>query len=427
MRPFYLFVLMLWQSSFNVIAQQQDDHSHHSAMAGSGSETEKHTNTTGSVQHSAVAHSVLPKSNLLYVCPMHPHIQQAEAGSCPICGMPLVQQRQTSSAEVNVSGALQQALAIRTEAATTRTLWRYIETFAQVQYPEDAIHHSHIRAEGWIEQLYVRSLGQRVQAGDKLFSFYAPDLLVAQDDYLQALAVSQQQLARGSNLLQRAETRLRLLGLTEKDIEQLKQRKQSQQQITVYAHQAGVVTMLNVRDGMYIRPGDTLIEITRSDQVWLIADVAEAQQSWLFEGMSAEVDVPAWQLNGLETQVEYIYPALDAQSRSSKVRLSLDNAKGQLKPNMLLPVRLYGGPLKDVLTVPRDAVLLSDSGSRVVIKDGDNFRLRRISTGISAQGYVQVLDGLHSGEQVVVSGQFLLDAQARLSQLPAEAASNHAH
>ena len=125
--------------------------------------------------------------------------------------------------------------------------------------------------------------------------------------------------------------------------------------------------------------------------------------------------------------MEYIYPALDAQSRSSKVRLSLDNAKGQLKPNMLLPVRLYGGPLKDVLTVPRDAVLLSDSGSRVVIKDGDNFRLRRISTGISAQGYVQVLDGLHSGEQVVVSGQFLLDAQARLSQLPAEAASSHAH
>src|SRR5690606_23852316 len=119
----------------------------------------------------------------------HPHIQQHAAGTCPICGMALVQKaiansNDTSSGpSVNVSGQMQQALGIRSEPATQRTLWRFIETFGQVQYAEDAIHHSHIRAEGWIEQLYVRSLGQRVKAGDKLFSYYAPDLLVAQDDY----------------------------------------------------------------------------------------------------------------------------------------------------------------------------------------------------------------------------------------------------
>ena len=426
MRPFYFIVLLLWQSSFNLVARQNDEHSQHSTIAETGKVQDEIADSS-TPEHTARPGSVLPQSPALYVCPMHPHIQQAEAGACPICGMALVQQRHTTAAQVTVSGALQQTLAIRTEAATTRTLWRFIDTFAQVQYREDAIHHSHIRAEGWIEQLYVRSLGQRVKAGDKLFSFYAPDLLVAQDDYLQALAVNQQQVARGSNLLQRAETRLRLLGLTEKDITQLKQSQQSQQQITVYAHQDGVVTMLNVRDGMYIRPGDTLIEITRSDQVWLLADVAEAQQSWLYEGMPAEVDIPSWQLKGLQTQVEYIYPALDAQSRSSKVRLSLDNSKGRLKPNMLLPVRLYGGALKQVLAVPRDAVLLSDKGSRVVVKDGDTFSLRHITTGISAQGYVQVLEGLNSGEQVVVSGQFLLDAQARLSQLPSETTTGHAH
>ncbi len=408
----YVFAALLVHSAlpFASAAQVHSDHS-------------DHAHTTDSAKQS-VLQEVLPAQSS-YVCPMHPHIVQDTPGTCPICGMDLVAQKQQRSTTVEVNGAMQQALAIRTEAAAPRTLWRFIQTYAQVQYPEDAIHHSHIRAEGWIEQLHVRTLGQRVKAGDKLFSYYAPDLLVAQDDYLQALSVSKQNGERSTSLLKRAETRLRLLGLTDNDIKNLQQSRQSQYQITVYAHQDGVVTMLNVRDGMYINPGDTLIEITSLDRVWLLADVPEAQQSWLFNGMSAEVDIPSQQLKGLETSVDYIYPALDALSRSSKVRLTLDNRQQLLKPNMLLPVRLYGGPLRDVLAIPRDAVLLSGNDSRVVIKDGDSFSVRQISTGSSAQGYVQVLSGLHEGEQVVVSGQFLLDAEASLSQLPVSSSHQH--
>ncbi|HEY0921861.1 efflux RND transporter periplasmic adaptor subunit [Rheinheimera pacifica] len=408
MRTFYFITLLLLQPAFALLAQDHSEHLHQAASP-------------------AAQQSVLPQAAPLYVCPMHPHIQQGESGTCPICGMDLVLQRQQTSAAVDVNGAMQQALAIRTEAVAPRTLWRFIESFAQVQYPEDAIHHSHIRAEGWIEQLYVRSLGQRVKAGEKLFSYYAPDLLVAQDDYLQALSVSKQNGERSSSLLKRAETRLRLLGLTDNDISQLQQSRQSQYQITVYAHQDGVVTMLNVRDGMYISPGDTLMEITSLAKVWLLADVPEAQQSWLRDGMSAEVDIPQHQVTGIETRVDFIYPALDAQSRSSKVRMTVDNKQQLLQPNMLLPVRLYGGPLRDVLAVPRDAVLLSGNGSRVIVKDGDSFSVRHITTGSSAQGYVQVLTGLHQGEQVVVSGQFLLDAEASLSQLPQSTAGTHQH
>ncbi|SEH84783.1 membrane fusion protein, Cu(I)/Ag(I) efflux system [Rheinheimera pacifica] len=408
MCTFYFITLLLLQPAFALLAQDHSEHLHQAASP-------------------AAQQSVLPQATPLYVCPMHPHIQQGESGNCPICGMDLVLQRQQTTAAVDVNGAMQQALAIRTEAVAPRTLWRFIESFAQVQYPEDAIHHSHIRAEGWIEQLYVRSLGQRVKAGEKLFSYYAPDLLVAQDDYLQALSVSKQNGERSSSLLKRAETRLRLLGLTDNDISQLQQSRQSQYQITVYAHQDGVVTVLNVRDGMYISPGDTLMEITSLAKVWLLADVPEAQQSWLREGMSAEVDIPSHQITGIETRIDFIYPALDAQSRSSKVRMTVDNKQQLLQPNMLLPVRLYGGPLRDVLAVPRDAVLLSGNGSRVIVKDGDSFSVRHITTGSSAQGYVQVLTGLHQGEQVVVSGQFLLDAQASLSQLPQSTAGSHQH
>jgi len=421
MRAHY-FAWLLSVSALSLSAQQHDSHQHDLH----GDTAQDIESKSLAPQHTAVANSVLAQPAQVYACPMHPHIQQSEPGNCPICGMTLVAKSAPRDAQVQVNGAMQQALAIRTATAKPRTLWRFIETFAQVQYPEDAIHHSHIRAEGWIEQLYVRSLGQRVRAGEKLFSYYAPDLLVAQDDYLQALSVSQQNGSRSANLLQRAETRLRLLGLTDKDIQQLQQSRQSQYQITVYAHQDGIVTMLNVRDGMYISPGDTLMEVTSLQQVWLTADVPEAQQSWLRQGMAAEVDIPSQHISGIETQVDFIYPALDAQSRTSKVRMTLDNPQQQLQPNMLLPVRLYGGALKDVLAVPREAVLLSGTGSRVIVKQGDTFSVRQITTGNSAQGYVQILSGLAEGEQVVVSGQFLLDAEAGLSQLPVSTAT-HQH
>lgn len=387
-----------------------------------------------SAQQTGVKPSVLNPATLqqpaatIFACPMHPHIQQHEAGTCPICGMNLVEKAiannlshsnsASSDPSVNVSGQMQQALGIRTEPATKRTLWRFIETFGQVQYAEDAIHHSHIRAEGWIEQLYVRSLGQRVKAGDKLFSYYAPDLLVAQDDFLQALSVIERGNSSGTSLLQRAETRLRLLGLTEQQITELKQTRKSLYQITVYAHQDGVVTKLNVRDGMFINPSDTLMEITNIQQVWLVADVAESQQNWLRLGMAAEFDIPSQQRSGIETSVAFIYPEINAISRTSQVRLPIDNKQLQLQPNMVLPVRLYGGALRDVLTVPKQAVMLSATGSRVIVQSEQQFSIRPVEVGHSAQQFVEIRSGLAAGETVVTSGQFLLDAEASLSQLP---------
>ena len=141
--------------------------------------------------------------------------------------------------------------------------------------------------------------------------------------------------------------------------------------------------------------------------------------------MAAELDIPSRNVYGIETEVDFIYPAVDAQSRSSKVRMTVANNAQQLQPNMLLPVRLYGGALRDVLTVPREAVLLSGRGARVIVLHDNAFSVRQILTGSSAQGYTEVVSGLHEGEQVVVSGQFLLDAEASLTQLPVSSAHQH--
>jgi len=415
-----------------------DEHAHHTMHQHTAEHTEphkdhspaQHEHSHHQPENASVIQQLTGQQQATYVCPMHPQIRQGEPGSCPICGMDLVLQKPAATDAnhaahaITVNGNMQQALGIRTATATHRTLQPVIETLAQVQYPEDAIHHSHIRAQGWIEQLYVRTTGQQVKAGDKLFTYYAPELVVAQDDYLQAWQIRHQ--ANGKNLLQRSETRLRLLGLTDSDISYLQQHQQSQHRITTYAKHSGIVTALNIRDGMYIQPGDTLLELTNLDNVWLLADITESQRALIKPGMQAHVTVQPSQ-PPLATTVDYIYPELDKQSRSLKARLLLKNPQRNLHPNSLLPVSLLAAPANHALAIPRDAVLLSHKGSRVIVRHDDHFSVRQITTGIQADGYTQVLSGLEQGEEVVVSGQFLLDAEASLSQLPTSQMTEHQH
>ncbi|MDX3773237.1 efflux RND transporter periplasmic adaptor subunit [Chromatiaceae bacterium AAb-1] len=406
-------------------------HQHHAVEAAHQHQEEHlHHGHDPQAEPGVISSLTSPDSTPVYVCPMHPQIKQHQPGSCPICGMDLVLQKPAAASynstnhSVTVSGNMQQALGIRTATVSHRTLQTNIDTLAQVQYPEDAIHHSHIRAQGWIEQLYVRTSGAQVKAGDKLFSYYAPELVVAQDDYLQAWSIRHS--PNGKNLLQRSETRLRLLGLTTADISYLQQHQQSQHRITAYAQHSGIVTALNVRDGMYIQPGDTLLEITNLSKVWLIAEVTEAQKDQVYKGMKAQVTLAPSQ-QSISTAVDYLYPELDKQSRTLKARLLLDNPQQALHPNSLVPVQLLMAPKPHALAIPRDAVLLSHKGSRVIVRHDEHFSVRQIETGIQADGYTEVLSGLDAGEEVVISGQFLLDAEASLSQLPASSAAAQQH
>lgn len=399
---------------------QQHDHSQHEHHEHSVTQSGKQDHS----QHTDAKITAEQKSSqaIVYSCPMHPQIQQHEPGNCPICGMALVAQKTTSaSSTVAVPSAMQQSLGIRTALAGYRLLQPVIETQGMVQYAEQSIHHSHIRTEGWIEQLFIHNSGQQVKTGDKLFSYYAPGLVVAQDDYLQALSVVNQSGQRNDTLLQRAETRLHLLGLSATDINQLKQKKQSQHIITVYASHPGIITALNIRDGMYITPGDTLLEITNLNPIWLVADVPSVHRNRLNTKTTAAVTLPG-STTTIQSAIDYIYPELDPMTRSVKVRLQLDNPQALLQPNQVLAVRFADDRQQQVLAIPRDAILLSHHGSRVVVHQVDGFSVRNIETGIQAQGYTEVLSGLHEGEEVVVSGQFLLDAEASLQQLTAPAA-----
>lgn len=349
-----------------------------------------------------------------YVCPMHSHIVKDHPGKCPICGMDLVPFEAPADDEeisVNVSGHTQQSMALTTERAERSTLWRFIETFGQVEYNENGLTHIHPRATGWVENLKVKTLGEKVKKGQLLYEIYAPELIVAQDDYLSLLKTN----PNNQGLKQRGRTRLELLGFTEALIERLEKTRQSMFRVPYYAPHDAVVSELSIREGMYVNPAVKLMTLADLSQVWVLADVFEHQIDWVENGKWVEFDLPAIGVYAAEGKIEYIYPALDAKTRTLKVRLSLDNSEGKFKPEMIANVRIYGGPKKDTLNIPVEALIRTGKENRVVVQLDDNaFVSRSVMVGTVTQGRAEILQGLNEGDKVVTSGQFLIDSESNI-------------
>ncbi|QLE87943.1 efflux RND transporter periplasmic adaptor subunit [Shewanella sp. Scap07] len=358
-------------------------------------------------------------SNIKYVCPMHPHVISDEPGSCPICGMDLEQVSTSGQAGeevvVGVNGGMQQALGMRSETVERGTLWKLVKTIGTVEYNENAIGHVHTRVTGWIETLHVHNVGQRVKKGELLYELYSPELVNAQDDYMQAKDYLKQDKNRGNVLLKKARQRLELLGVNDATIKQLERTGETIYRVPFYADQDGFVSQLTVRHGMYVQPGDTLIEIVDLSSVWVIADVFENEQSWLEQGRPVEITSSAQGLFDLESSIDYIYPELDPVTRAMRVRIKLDNPNKMLKPGTLVDVKLFGGPSRGVLSVPTEALILTGRENRVVVqRDDTRFASVPVKVGIITQGHAEIIEGLNEGDKVIVSGQFLLDSEASI-------------
>lgn len=348
-----------------------------------------------------------------YVCPMHTHIVRDHQGTCPICGMDLVarENKPEQTLDVNVSGEMQQAMALTTEVVDKSQLWRFIKTYGAVEYNETSLTHLHSKSSGWIEKLYVNSVGQPVKKGELLYEIYSKELLVAQEEFLTLLD------ARGDHkeLLRRGKQRLRLLGFDEKLIEQLVQSKKVFYVVPYYAQQDGFVSVLNVREGMYVEPQNEIMTLADLSKVWVIANIFESQINWVSEGKSLELDLPALDLYNIEGVVEFIYPTLDPVTRTLQVRLSLQNPEQRLKPGMLAKVRIYAGAIESI-NIPVNALIQTEKSNHVFVQlENGRFERRAVDIGLITNQRVEIRHGLEIDEKVVTSGQFLLDAEASLS------------
>lgn len=348
-----------------------------------------------------------------YVCPMHPQIVKGEPGSCPICGMDLVPvEPQADAGEkhpaVKVASQVVQNMGVRTDTVKPETLWKYIKTVGNVDYDEDRLSHVHPRASGWVESLQVASLGQHVEKGDELLRYYSPEIYAAQEELILALR-------SGGQLLQSARDRLRLLDVPEAVIRGIEKSRKPLRDVPLLARESGVVVAMGMREGMYITPALELYALADLDEVWVDADVFERQFTWLETGKSAEIRVAAIPGRKWEGKVDFIYPDLDPETRTLRVRLRFPNKDGLLKPNMFAEVVIYGGPRREVLAVPREAVIFSGEHSRVVkqLEEGE-FQPVEVVTGMETDDAIEILSGLEAGETVVVSGQFLIDSESNL-------------
>lgn len=324
---------------------------------------------------------------------------------------------------VRISVDKVQKLGVKTEAAAMRNLVSTVRAVATVQANEQLLRTVTARFDGWIQKLYVNTTGAAVRRGEPLMDVYSPDLIAAQQEYLIARK-GEKEVAGGSpevraemqRLVTGALQRLRNWDISDVELEQLERDGKARQYLTLRSPATGVILDKPSIQGKRFMAGEVLYQIADLSNVWLLADVFEHDLAQVHVGQSVQISVDAYPGKLFEGKVGFIYPTLNADTRTVKVRIDLANRQALLKPAMYARAEFSATHGKaEVLTVPESAVLDTGTRQTVLIARGEGrFEPRAVKIGRSGDGYVEVLDGVKVGEKVVVSANFLIDAESNL-------------
>ncbi len=356
------------------------------------------------------------KTPQYYTCGMHPWIVLPNPGDCPICHMKLVPIDPAKFAgPLAIDPLMTQNIGVRVTPVVTGPVTRTIRTFGSVDYDETQVRDVSLKISGWVEKLFVNAVGQQVEPGQPLVELYSPDLFAAQEEYLLVFKRSAADKAANADILAAAKKRLEFFDLSPEQIKQLETSGQAARTTTLRSPFRGIVISRSALEGQRVEAGMPLLRLADLSKLWIFATVHESQLPFVAVGQKAVVTLPSAPGRTFESRVAYIYPNVNQESRQAKVRLELDQPVLALKPGMFLTVELRQTVAAAGTLVPREAVI--DTGGRqlafVSLGEG-RFEPRRVTLGVEADnGLVQILDGLKPGEQVVTSGEFLLDSEAR--------------
>ncbi len=356
-----------------------------------------------------------PEATPIYwVAPMDDAYRRDKPGKSPM-GMDLIPVYESTQAGnapgvIYVSPDIVNNIGVRSQPAQFRQLRHTIDTVGYVKYDEEQLIHVHPRVSGWIDKLFVNATGDPVVKGEPLYNLYSPELVNAQEEYLLALKGGDPRLERA------AKNRMRALQFSPKWIKKLTSSKTIDQMVTFYAPQSGVVDNLNVREGYYVQPGTMILSVGGLDDVWIEAEVFERQSHWVTKNNPVEVSLEYLPNKRWQGVVDYIYPALDENNRTLRLRIRLKNSDHSLKPNMFARVTIDTQLGNPVLSIPKTALIRTANATRAVLSMGEGrFKSIDVEVGAMDDQWVEVLSGLNAGDLVVTSSQFLMDSESSKS------------
>lgn len=359
-----------------------------------------------------------------YHCGMHPYITSDKPGRCPICGMDLTpvykDKGNSSKGIVQIDPAMVQNIGVKTEVVKKRKLTRTIRTSGIVGYDETKQTVITTKFSGYIEKLYVDYTGKFVQQGQALFEIYSPDLVAAQQEYLQAIRYSKKtqsvnDSSISNELLQSAKKKLLYWDISPAQIKELEQTSNIKKTLTIYSPFSGIVIEKNIFEGMQVQAGMNLLKLADMSRMWIYADIYEDELSWVKIGDKANIELPDKAEKPITGKIDYIYPYLQDQTRVAKVRISAPNKNLLLKKDMYVTVNIIPTVSINAIAVPEQAVIHSGKRDVVVISLGEGkFMSMEVKLGALADGYYEIKEGLKEGDVIVTSSQFLIDSESNL-------------
>lgn len=330
---------------------------------------------------------------------------------------------------VIINPTVAQNIGVRTVVSKLTTLSRTINTVGRVTFDEERVARLHPKYDGWVEKLFIDRTGDHVSKNTMLMAIYSPQLVATQEEYL--LALNNVEILKKSpfpdvrdgalSLLQSARERLQLLDMPSHQIKKLDKERKIMKGVHIHSPFDGIVMNIGAREGQRITPQTELYMIADLSKVWTIVDLYEDDMPWVREGDTAEMKVAGIPGKTFIGKVTYIYPYLEAKTRTIKIRLEFDNLDYELKPDMFANVIVKAGKQIDAVVVPSEAIVRTGEQEQVFVqRSPGKFEPRKVMLGVESKGQVQILEGLKAGEVVVTSSQFLIDSESKLKEATAK-------
>lgn len=357
------------------------------------------------------------EENVYYTCSMDPQVVEQKPGPCPICKMPLVRVEvapDRKENEVKLSEEQIRLANIRTDTVRLRPLGEEISLSATLRENQNDINTVTARLTGRLERLFVRNAGEYVRAGQAIFELYSEDLAAAQRDFLLALQSKKRYGSTDidfSRLAEAARNKLLLWGMTEAQLQEIEQSGAPKNTVTFYSRYAGYVMEAPPAEGSYVAEGSTVLKLADLRTLWIEAQLYVTDLPFLAQTREASITLPYYPGRILSGKVSFVNPNLEAVSKIVLTRVEISNPSGEYQPGMQAWITLKG-KTRRTLAVPTNALIQESRGTTVWIKNATGgFEGRMVRTGVANEDYTEIVEGLQSGEIVVVSGAYLLNSE----------------